>query len=100
MECIVHFTVMHKEGPKKLRGLTFVDPGELPDSNQLLEMFHEMEYKVVPDENEDLVYRPQDPSASYKYIRVNELDIGEDKYTEDRHLKSIVGNLLPKRTGL
>lgn len=100
MECIVRFTVVYKEGPKKLRGLIFVDEGKLPDKNQVLEMFHDMEYKVVPDDNEELVYRPADPKAAYQYIRVNELDIGQDKYTEDRNLKSIVGNLLPKRTGL
>lgn len=100
MECIVHFTVMYKEGPKKLRGLIFVDKGKLPDSGQVLEMFHDMEYQVAPDENEALVYRPTAPGATYKYIRVNEMDIGQDKYTEDRNLKSIVSNLLPKRTGL
>lgn len=100
MECIIHFTVVHEEGPKKLRGLVFVDKGKLPDGDQILEMFRRMDYKVVPDPNEELVYRPADAGEKYKYIRVNELDVGETKYTEDRNLKSIVSNLLPKRIGL
>ncbi|MGM1047183.1 hypothetical protein SAMN05661091_5328 [Paenibacillus uliginis N3/975] len=101
MECIVHFTVMNEEGPKKLRGLIFVDKGKLPDSSQILEMFHDMEYKVAQDTDDELVFRPVDAGEKYKYIRVNELDMGKDKYTEDRNLKSIVTNLLPKGpTGL
>ena len=100
MECIVHFTVVYEEGPKKLRGLVFVDEGKLPDGEQILEMFHDMEYNVVPDKNEHLVYRPAGPGERFKYIRVNELDVGEDQYTEDKNLKSILTHLLPKRTGL
>lgn len=100
MECIVHFTVFYPEGPKKLRGLVFVDEGKLPEKEQIIEMFHEMEYKVVPDPDEELLYKPADTGEKYKYIRVNELDVGQEKYTEDRNLKSIIGNLLPKRTGL
>lgn len=101
MECIVHFTVMNEEGPKKLRGLIFVNKGEMPSSNQILEMFHDMEYRVAQDPNDELVFRPVNPGEKYKYIRVNELDVGDDKYTEDRNLKSIVHNLLPKGpTGL
>lgn len=101
MECIVHFTVGHKEGPKKLRGLIFVDKGENPTGQQLLDMFHEMEYKVVPDPHDELLFKPENPAESYTYVRVNELDMGQEKYTEDRNLKSLLNELLPKqRTGL
>ncbi|WP_181469770.1 hypothetical protein [Paenibacillus sp. MDMC362] len=101
MECIVHFTVGHKEGPKKLRGLIFVDKGESPTGRQLLDMFHEMEYKVVPDPQDELLFKPENPGENYAYIRVNELDMGQEKYTEDRNLKSLLNELLPKqRTGL
>lgn len=101
MECIVHFTVGYKEGPKKLRGLIFVEEGEKPTGQQLLDMFREMEYQVVPDGNDELLFKPENPKETYAYIRVNELDMGQEKYTEDRNLKSILSELLPKpRTGL
>ena len=51
-------------------------------------MFHEMEYKVVPDSHDELLFKPENPAESYTYIRVNELDMGQEKYTEDRNLKS------------
>jgi len=101
MECIVHFTVGHKEGPKKLRGLIFVDTGKQPTGQQLLDMFHDMEYNVVPDERDELLFKPATPDATYTYIRVNELDMGQERYTEDRNLKSILNELIPrKHTGL
>lgn len=101
MECIVHFTVGHKEGPKKLRGLIFVDKGKSPTGQQLLDMFNDMEYKIVPDPNDELLFKPENPGESYTYIRVNELDMGQERYTEDRNLKSLLNELLPKqRTGL
>lgn len=101
MECIVHFTVGYKEGPKKLRGLIFVDKGESPTGQQLLDMFHDMEYKVVPDPSDELLFKPESSRESYTYIRVNELDTGQERYTEDHNLKSLLNELLPKpRTGL
>ncbi|MEX3620667.1 hypothetical protein VVS51_29970 [Paenibacillus glucanolyticus] len=101
MECIVHFTVGHKEGPKKLRGLIFVDKGKSPTGQQLLDMFHGMEYQVVPDPHDELLFRPENSAETYTYIRVNELDLGQERYTEDRNLKSLLNELLPKqRTGL
>ncbi|WP_228468800.1 hypothetical protein [Paenibacillus sp. JNUCC32] len=101
MECIVHFTVGHKEGPKKLRGLIFVDKGETPTGEQLLDMFHEMEYRVVPDPHDELLFKPENGAESYTYIRVSELDMGQERYTEDRNLKALLNELLPKqRTGL
>ncbi|GAE07650.1 hypothetical protein [Paenibacillus sp. JCM 10914] len=101
MECIVHFTVGHRAAPKRLRGLIFVKAGEKPDAEQLLRMFEGMGYKVVPDAHDPLLFRPTGNTATYTYIRVNELDVGEERYTEDTNLKMLLNELLPKqRTGL
>ncbi|WP_200860820.1 hypothetical protein [Paenibacillus vortex] len=102
MECIVHFTVGHKEGPKKLRGLIFVDKGKSPTGQQLLDMFHRNgipRWCLTP--HDELLFRPENSAETYTYIRVNELDLGQERYTEDRNLKSLLNELLPKqRTGL
>ncbi|GAB6992107.1 hypothetical protein [Paenibacillus pini] len=101
MECIVHFEVKHKEGVKHLRGLVFVGKGETPDAEQLIGMFKDMHYNVILSDRDKLVFTPTDALASYSSIRVTSLDTGEQKYTEDRDLKKVLGNLMPQRpTGL
>lgn len=100
MECIVRFTVNHAEGPKKLRGLIFVDEGKAPSTDQLLQLFRDLDYEVVPDDQDELLFKPVNSNETYESIRVNELDMGQEKYTEDRNLKAILNNLLPKQRGL
>lgn len=93
-ECIVHFEVKHKEEIKHLRGLIFLKEKQQPGDEQLLEMFKDMGYFVVLSERNTLLFKPVDPIADYVSIRITELDMGEEKYTEDRDLKTILGNLL------
>ncbi|WP_211184638.1 hypothetical protein [Paenibacillus lemnae] len=101
MECIVHFTVGHDEGPKKLRGLIFVGEGEMPTGDQLLDMFGSMGFQVTPDPQDSQLFLPSGSDSTFTYIRVNELDIGQEKHVEDRNLKSVLNNLLQKnRFGL
>lgn len=93
-ECLVYFEVKHKEESKQLRGLIFLDEKQQPGNEQLLEMFKDMGYMVMSSKSNDLVFKPIDPSADYVSIRITELDMGEEKYTEDRELKSILSNFL------
>lgn len=101
MECIVHFEVLHREGPKHLRGLLFLDEDAMPEENQLIEMFKAMKYDVALEDREKLFFKPVSPGAEYDGIRITSFDTGREKHKEDRQLKSIVGNLLPQKpTGL
>ncbi len=93
-ECLVYFEVKHKEEIKQLRGLIFLDEKKQPGNEQLLEMFKDMGYMVMVSKPDDLVFKPIDPAADYLSIRITELDMGEEKYTEDRELKSILSNFL------
>lgn len=97
MECIVHFRVVHDEEIKELRGLIFTDDGAAPNMNQLTEMFGNMGYNVRADQTDELVFKPTDAKSGYKYIRVTELDTGEEVYSEDRNLRALLENLLPRR---
>ncbi|MFI2856023.1 hypothetical protein ACH6EH_02660 [Paenibacillus sp. JSM ZJ436] len=100
MECIVHFTVVQKDGPKKLRGLIFVEQGERPTGEDLIGMFANMDLHVVPDPDDSQRFLPAGLDPDFRYIRVNELDLGEEKHQEDHNLKSILNELLsPKRAG-
>lgn len=97
MECIVHFRVVHDEEVKELRGLIFTDDGTAPDMSQLTEMFGNMGYNVRVDKTDELVFKPTEAKPGYKYIRVTELDTGEEVYSEDRNLRALLENLLPRR---
>nr|WP_026293907.1 hypothetical protein [Saccharibacillus kuerlensis] len=97
MECIVRFEVMQDKEPKQLRGLIILGKGEEPGEEQLLQMFARMGYNVRLDDPEQLLFKPTDSSASYEWLRVRELDMGEEKGSEDHYLNSIVANLLPNR---
>lgn len=97
MECIVHFEVMQEEEPKQLRGLIFLGKGEQPDEEMFIQMFSRMGYIVRLDDAEQLIFKPIDPSAPYRWLRIRELDTGEEKGAEDHELNSIVANLLPNR---
>ncbi|MCC3379048.1 hypothetical protein ACFQ5D_04820 [Paenibacillus farraposensis] len=94
MECIVHFRVMHPEEPKELRGLIMLESGGKPGIDQITDMFKDMGYNVRPDNPEELIFKPVDAGADYTYIRVIELDTGEEVYHEDRNLRAILENLL------
>ncbi|MCM3701324.1 hypothetical protein [Paenibacillus macerans] len=96
MECIVHFEVMHSEGPKELRGLIFLDEGKLPTEADFLKMFEEMGYKLRLTDRENLVFEPLGSGADYSKIRVRRLDTGEKSYKEDGELKSLLSNLMPR----
>ncbi|MEC0091529.1 hypothetical protein PMSD_10970 [Paenibacillus macquariensis subsp. defensor] len=93
-ECLVHFQVKHKAELKHLRGLIFLNENQQPGNEQLIEMFKDMDYVVVLSDPNSLVFKPVDPSADYESIRITELDMGEEKYTEDRDLKTILSNFL------
>lgn len=97
MECIVHFRVMHPEEPKELRGLIMLEPGQKPGVEQITDMFKIMGFDVRPDNVEELIFKPADARADYTYIRVIELDTGEEVYREDMNLRAILETLLPKR---
>ncbi|KGE19556.1 hypothetical protein [Paenibacillus wynnii] len=101
MECIVHFEVQHSEGPKQLRGLLFLDKGSKPSESQLIEMFKDMKFDVNMGNREKLIFKPVNPREDYSEIRVTEFDMGDEEVKEDRELKSIIGNLLPRKpTGI
>ncbi|WP_172256531.1 hypothetical protein [Saccharibacillus deserti] len=97
MECIVHFEVMHGDEPKLLRGLILLGKDERPGEEKFVKMFARMGYNVRLDDAEELIFKPTDPSADYRWLRIRELDSGEEKGSEDRELNSIVANLLPNR---
>ncbi|NGZ77419.1 hypothetical protein [Saccharibacillus alkalitolerans] len=95
MECIVHFEVMQEEEPKQLRGLILLGEDERPGEEKFVKMFARMGYEVRLDDAEQLLFKPVHPSAPYEWIRIRELDTGEEKGMEDHDLNSIVANLLP-----
>ncbi|MDO7906657.1 hypothetical protein Q5741_09510 [Paenibacillus sp. JX-17] len=97
MECIVHFRVVHGKETKELRGLIMLKEGEQPGVDQLVTMFGDMGFAVKPDSGDELVFRTAEPQASFDYIRVTEIDTGEEVYREDHNLRSILENLLPPR---
>lgn len=95
MECIVHFEIKHKnQETKQLRGLIFLNDQQQPGDEQLLQMFKDMKFNMVTADRDTLLFKPADPSSDYTSIRIIELDMGEDHYTEDRDLKSILSNFL------
>lgn len=57
MECIVHFEVVHNDGPKKLRGLLFLDKGASPGEAELVEMFKDMNFNVRLEDREKLIFK-------------------------------------------
>ncbi|MWV45718.1 hypothetical protein GRF59_19060 [Paenibacillus sp. HJL G12] len=97
MECIVRFEVKYRQELKRLRGLLFIEKGKRPDGEQLIEMFKDMKYQVALTDPEKLIFTPVEPGSDYEYIRVTELDTGEEKYTEDHDLKKLIGSLMPQR---
>ncbi|MFF2909463.1 hypothetical protein [Paenibacillus sp. NPDC057934] len=103
MECIVHFEVVHPEGPKPLRGLLFLDEGATPGEAELIGMFKDMKFEVRLEDREKLIFKPVNAGANYSEIRITGYDTGntQDQHKEDHDLKSIVGNLMPQKpTGL
>lgn len=100
MECIVHFEVLHPEGPKRLRGLLFLDKGETPGEAELVEMFKDMKFNVRLEDREKLIFKPVN-RGDFIEIRITDFDNGQKKSATDHNLQSIVGNLLPQKpTGL
>ncbi|QDH21810.1 hypothetical protein [Saccharibacillus brassicae] len=97
MECIVHFEVMQHEELKQLRGLILIEKGERPEEEKFVKMFARMGYKVRLDDAEQRIFKPVDPSSPYQWLRIRELDLGEEKGSEYRELNAIVANLLPNR---
>lgn len=97
MECIVHFEVIHPEGPKQLRGLLFLEEGASPDESQLIGMFKDMKFDVRLEDREKLIFKPVNPGEKYSEIRITGYDGGKSKNPQDHDLKSIVGNLLPQK---
>ncbi|MFM9278247.1 hypothetical protein [Paenibacillus jiagnxiensis] len=95
MECIVHFRVVYEKETKELRGLILVEQGGKPSIEQIIAMLGNMGYEVRQDSADELVFRPADAGAGYRYIRITELDTGEEVYREDRHLRMLLENLLP-----
>ncbi|WP_019635244.1 hypothetical protein [Paenibacillus fonticola] len=98
MECIVHYELENKQGTKELRGLIFLEPGKAPTEKDFLSMFADMGYKLRLEDQDNLVFKPVDPAAEYRKIRIRRLDTGEENLHEDGNLKSIISNLLPKDT--
>ncbi|PZT53646.1 hypothetical protein [Paenibacillus silvae] len=99
MECIVHFQVIYPppQERKTLRGLIFVGQGQEPATNQLVTMFKDMGFHVRLEDEAQLLFKPTDASANFEFIRVTELDTGEEVYKEDKDLKAILEHLLPRR---
>lgn len=67
MECIVHFEVVHNDGPKKLRGLLFLDKGASPGEAELVEMFKDMNFNVRLEDREKLIFKPVNPGISWRF---------------------------------
>ena len=97
MECIVKFDVVYTEETKSLRGLVFVDQDTMPGTEQLIGMFKDMSYQVAADPADPMRFLPAGGQSHFEYIRIRELDTGEQKYTEDRDLKNLLSNLLPNQ---
>ncbi|KWX71734.1 hypothetical protein AMQ84_27970 [Paenibacillus riograndensis] len=97
MECIVHFEVDHTEGVKPLRGLLFLDEGQTPGEQELIDMFKDMKFAVRLDDREKLIFKPVNPGENYSQIRITGFDSGKPNSKEDHELKSLVGNLLPQK---
>ncbi|WP_046213685.1 hypothetical protein [Paenibacillus wulumuqiensis] len=97
MECIVKFDIVHNQETKSLRGLVFVDKDSMPGTDQLTDMFKDMSYQVTADSSDPMRFLPAGPQADFEYIRIRELDTGEQKFTEDRDLKNLLSNLLPNQ---
>ncbi|SEU29764.1 hypothetical protein [Paenibacillus sp. NFR01] len=96
MECIVHFNVQHPQGDKSLRGLLFLDEGQTPGEQQLIDMFKEMKFNVRLEDREKLVFKPVNPADGYSEIRITGYNGGKGG-KDDHDLKSIVGNLMPQK---
>lgn len=60
-------------------------------------MFKDMGFHVRLEDEAQLLFKPTDANANFEYIRVTELDTGEEVYKEDKDLKSILEHLLPRR---
>ncbi|ANF95446.1 hypothetical protein [Paenibacillus bovis] len=97
MECIVKFDVVYPHEIKSLRGLVFVDQDAMPGTEQLIGMFKDMSYQVTADPADPMRFLPAGASSTFEYIRIRELDTGEQKFTEDRDLKNLLSNLLPNQ---
>lgn len=95
MECIVHFEVISSQGMKELRGLVFVEKGQLPSEADLLSMFEGMGYKLRLEDPDNLIFKPVESNLGYERVRIRKLDTGENHGKEDKELKSLVANLLP-----
>lgn len=98
MECLVYFDVVYDHIVKELRGLIFVDRGQLPTRSDFLLMFEEMGYKLRLENEDQLIFKPVGAEAKYHHIRIRRLDTGEQSYKEDAELKSVVTNLLPRES--
>ncbi|WNS41743.1 hypothetical protein [Paenibacillus sp. MMS20-IR301] len=97
MECIVHFDVQHTEGVKSLRGLLFLEEGQTPGEQELVDMFKDMKFNVRLEDREKLIFKPLAPGEKYSEIRITSFDGGKKNSKQDNELKSIVGNLLPQK---
>jgi hypothetical protein len=75
MECIVHFEVVHPEGPKPLRGLLFLDEGTTPNEEQLTGMFKDMKFDVRLEDREKLIFKPVSAGAQFLEIRITGFDM-------------------------
>ncbi|MHA0857103.1 hypothetical protein [Paenibacillus sp. CMAA1364] len=93
-ECLVHFEVKHKDEIKQLRGIIFLNKNQQPGDEQLVQMLKDMNYNVRISDWDSLLYKPVDSTADYISIRIRELDMGQERYTEDRDLKSLLSNFL------
>ncbi|MOA44236.1 hypothetical protein D3C78_1664760 [compost metagenome] len=98
MECIVYFDVVYGHDVKELRGLIFLDRGQLPTQSDFLLMFEEMGYKLRMESEDQLLFKPTEAGAKYSHIRIRRLDTGEQSYKEDTELKSVITNLLPRES--
>ncbi|WP_151735730.1 hypothetical protein [Paenibacillus tengchongensis] len=96
MECIVHFDVVHQEGTKSLRGLLFLDKGEVPGEQELVGMFKDMNFEVRLEDREKLIFKPVKPDK-FTEIRITGFNSGNAGSKEEQELKSIVANLLPQK---
>ncbi|MCE5168579.1 dipeptidyl aminopeptidase [Paenibacillus profundus] len=98
MECIVHFEVVHHGAGDvaKLRGLVMTPEGEKPSPLDLEQMFSSMGYDVACEDEDSLVFLPRGAGSDVEEIRVKKLDMGEETFTPDAHLRAIAEQLMSK----
>ena len=97
MECIVHFHVIYPHVRKTLRGLVVVKEHSSPSLQQMINMFKKMEFDVYIDNEDRMIFKPEDPSAGYEYIHVFQIDTSNESFQQDKELIALLKHIVPSK---